>query len=282
MIEPVLSGSALIEQVGATRPKEGRAALWWLGQCGYLLRWHELTVALDPYLSNHLAALRLGPGRPYERQLEPPFEPAQMRGLDLIVVTGAAPDQLDPESIGPLLAASERALLALPAGLADFAADDLGLPEDRLVPIRDREFFDLAGLRLHALAVAGDGEAATAATYILAGEGLSLWHGGPLTPAPDLAERVAAYRPRLALLPISGRGARLQALGQPGVLTPAEAARLAAEVGAEVLAPNHYDLFAAETADVEAFCQHVAHHHPGLRVKLLEPGARWYYPGQPG
>jgi L-ascorbate metabolism protein UlaG (beta-lactamase superfamily) len=279
MIEPVLSGSPLAEQIAGGAPGEERLALWWMGQSGFLLRRGDLVVGFDLYLSNYLAATRPGPGRAYDRQTRAPLRPDELTCLDLLVVSGSQPDHLDPDSVGALLAASPRALLLLPASLADFAADELDVPDERLVPIADREFFDLDGLRLQAIAASADADAGPLA-YVLQIDPLSVLLVGQSEPYDGFAERLATFAPALALLPISGRGARLQQLGAEGSLTAVEAARLADESGAQVVVPHHFDMFALHHADVGAFCEHTRHHYPRLKTKVLEPGGRWLFPGE--
>ncbi|NUP98564.1 MAG: MBL fold metallo-hydrolase [Armatimonadetes bacterium] len=283
MSQPSLSGPALIEQVAATHPGDDRLALWWLGQSGYLLRWHDLTIVVDPFLSPRHAEISPD-GDEGERLMAPPFAPADLTFCDLVMVTHQHADHFDPEAVPALLAASPDALLLVPAPLADYAADELRIADERLVPIRDGELFELRGLRVQAVAAAHDQlavdeEGNTAhLSFVLQREPFSLLFGGDTVAYAGQEERLRPFAPQVACLPISGRSAARQSRGLKGNLTIAEAARLAAGIGAEVVIPNHYGMFAADTTEVAAFASHVAASYPKLRAVVLEPAARWYYP----
>ncbi len=281
-------GAEWLEHIAATTPPEDGITLWWLGQSGYLLRWRELTVLVDPYLSDHLAAKYAGTDKPHERLMPAPFAAEAMTFANLILATHQHSDHLDPGSIGALLAASPDALLVLPAAVADYAADELGVGDERMVPIRDGEMFELDGLRVHAIPAAHerlevDEEGQhRCLSYVVDAAPVRLVFAGDTVPWPGQIERFAAFEPQLACLPINGRDARRQALGTPGNLTIAEAARLAAEVGVDVVLPNHFGMFAFNTAEPADFIHHCEAHFPGLQVEVLAPGQAWSYPVETG
>ncbi|MBI5833591.1 MAG: MBL fold metallo-hydrolase [Armatimonadetes bacterium] len=272
MIEPTVCSAALVEQVLATNVSDERVAVWWLGHGGYLLKYGQTVVAVDPYLSDCLAGKQLG-----ARQTAAVVSPAELTCLNLVLVTQRGADHCDPEAVPALLKASPEALLVLPSGLGDMAADELGIADERFVPIRAGEFFEQGGITVHAL---GDTtvDEPKRLQYVLTTEAGSIYLPGDVQPLPGQAEAVAPYAPALAFMPISGRGAALQALGLPGSMTPIEAARLADEIGVQVVVPQHYDMFELHRADPAAFREFAKEHFPKLKVRILEPGARWIYP----
>ena len=284
MSKPVLAGTELLEQVAATQPDDEHLALWWLGQSGYLLRWRGVTVCVDPYLSDYLAVKHKGAQRTHERLTPAPFEAAELTFCDLVVVSHKHPDHLDPVGLPALLKASAEALLVLPAPLADYATGELGLPGERVVPIRDGQVFEHKEVRVNAVAAAHpkltlDAEGnSRALSYVLDCDPLRALFVGGTVPYREQHDKLAAFRPQLAALPISGRDARRQALGLPGNLTIAEAARMAAELAAECVLPNHWGMFADNSADPDEFVTHCAEHHPQLKPVVLQPGQRWQWP----
>ena len=279
------SGAALIEQVATTRPPEDGLTLWWLGQSGYLMRWRELTVLVDPYLSDHLAAKYAGTEKPHDRLMPAPFAPEDLAFADLILATHKHSDHLDPGSLGALLESSPNALLILPAAIADYAADELGVPDERMVPICDGEMFEKDDLRVHAVPAAheqlevDDQGQHLCLSYVIDAAPVRVVFAGDTIPWLGQSQRFATFEPQLACLPINGRDARRQALGTPGNLTIAEAARLAVEMGVETVVPNHYGMFGFNTADPDLFVQHCDEHFPKLKVVPLQPGVAWSYPG---
>ena len=75
MIEPLRSGRRLSTRSGATEPRAGSVAVWWLGQSGFLLKSAGVTLVVDPYLSEHLTHEVRG-DRPAPR----PDDPGPFRG----------------------------------------------------------------------------------------------------------------------------------------------------------------------------------------------------------
>ena len=193
-----------------------------------------------------------------------------------LLLAGCALPPTAPQGLGPTEARA-AILRVLPAGLADRAGDELGVPDERLVAIRPGEFFDHAGLTVHALGNPGS-EQPRRVQYVLAADAATIYVAGDVQPRPGQAEDGAVLSPTLALLPISGRGAALQGLGLPGSMTPIEAARLAHELGVRVVVPQHYDMFSLHQADPCAFSEFCREHYSQLKVRILEPGARWIYP----
>lgn len=285
MTEPVLSGRALCEQIEATHLGDDRLALWWLGQSGYVLRWRELVLVIDPYLSDHLASKYAGTDKPHDRLMSAPLQPAELTCADLVACTHRHSDHLDPGTIPGLLAASPGALLVLPAAIADAAADELALPDERMVPIDDGEAFCHEELTIHAVPAAhelielDDDGRMRCLSFVVECTAATLYFAGDTIPYREQVRLLKPFTPQVALLPINGRSTRLQRLGTPGNLTIAEAACLADAIGAEVVIPNHYGMFAFNSADPQEFCTHVAAHYERLRPVLLRPGERWIYPG---
>ncbi|MBI2302159.1 MAG: MBL fold metallo-hydrolase [Armatimonadetes bacterium] len=287
MSDAGVTGDALLAHIAAGSPSEDRPALWWLGHSGFVLRWHDLTVVMDPYLSNYLAAARHAGALRRDRLFPAPLEPRDLAACDVLTVSSGQPDHFDAETVTAVLKAASRAVLVLPEPLADHAADELRIPDERLVPISDGEVYKHEGLEFHAVPAAresfdGLAEDGRQVGYVVQAGDVRLYHAGDTVPSRRLGPRLRTLAPQVALVPISGRDAQRQALGHQGSLTIAEAARLAAGAGVDVVAPMHYGLFDLDGADPASFEQHVAEHHEHLKVERLGLGKRWVYAGDNG
>ena len=51
MIKPALQNDAFLVDVKSAR-SDNAFFLWWLGQSGFLIRWNDRFLLLDPYLSD--------------------------------------------------------------------------------------------------------------------------------------------------------------------------------------------------------------------------------------
>ena len=95
-----------------------------------------------------------------------------------------------------------------------------------------------------------------------------------VTMVPGQAERLKALRPDVALLPINGRDFfRESEHNVVGNMDYREAARLAADMGAQVLVPMHWELFAGNRGYPGDLLAYVTEHFPRLSVLVLGRGA---------
>ena len=157
-----------------------QAALWWLGQAGYLLRAPGVTVALDPYLTDSVGA-----GAPdFTRLYPPPMAPEDLR-VDLFLVTHDHGDHLDPETLRRC-PARDRTWFVAPR-LAARRLAELGGPADRIRRLDVGESITIEKMALDAKGVpqpTGEFETLEADSVVLAlGQDVDL---SLLSRVPDL------------------------------------------------------------------------------------------------
>lgn len=229
------------------------AAVWWLGQAGFLIAHGGLRIVVDAYLSDSLAEKYRGKPVPHTRMMPPPVAPDALTGIDWLLCTHGHTDHMDPGTIPVLLAANPQARVLAPR--AELArALERGVPEDRLVLIDAGETVDLGGVHCTATPSAHEEMTRSEAGflylgYVLSGGGITLWHSGDTVPWDGQAEWLAPFRVDLALLPVNGRDARRAANGVPGNLTMAEAIALTDAIGARAMIAHHLGLFDFNTLD---------------------------------
>jgi L-ascorbate metabolism protein UlaG (beta-lactamase superfamily)/protein-tyrosine-phosphatase len=232
---------------------EAGAALWWLGQAGFVVAQGGLRIVIDPYLSDSLAEKYRGKPYDHRRMMPPPVAPDKLTGIDWLLCTHGHTDHMDPGTIPPLLQANPGARVLVPRAEARRAVER-GVPTARLVLIDAGETVDLGGVRCTATPAAHEEMVRTEAGYlhlgyVLAGGGVTLWHSGDTIPWQGQAEWLAPFRVDLALLPVNGRDERRAANGVPGNLTLTEAVALADSIGARGMLAHHFGLFDFNTID---------------------------------
>ena len=105
-----------------------QAALWFLGQAGYIVRSAGLTVAIDPYLTDSASA-----SVPEFGRLTPVPIPPEALAVDLFVVTHDHLDHLDPETIRRYRHRETTQFVA--PRLAARRLLDLGVPGSRIARV---------------------------------------------------------------------------------------------------------------------------------------------------
>ena len=234
---------------------ERQVGLLWLGQSGFALRVGRATVLVDPFLSPHP-----------DRRFPSVLEPAEAEGIDVIACTHEHWDHLDAESLALVCAASPSARVVVPEPIVDLTVR-AGVPARRVAGIQPDTPVEIAGLTIHAIPARHGVHQADAYTfgtessgglyrylgYVFEGGGVCIYHAGDTIGYGDLADRLRRRNVDLCLLPINGRDADREALDIVGNLDSAEAADLAEEVGADLVMPMHYDMFAANPGFPEQF-----------------------------
>lgn len=214
------------------------AALWWLGQAGYVVRAGGATVVIDPYLSDSAAT-----GAPeFTRLFPPPIAPEELRA-DVYVITHDHLDHLDPETIRRYPAKAETWFVA--PRLAARRLPELGVPPDRIVRIDAGEAGTVSGVGVRGVFALPTGADVLDTTgYLLSfASGRSVYHTSDSAFHP-LALAAAPRAPEVMLVPINGKW------GNPG---PEQAAEFAVAVNPRFVFPNHYDLMALNAENPEAF-----------------------------
>ena len=265
MIEPVLSGQALIDEIRDTRPGPGTVAVWWLGQSGFLLKAGAATVLVDPYLSEHLTKKYEGTARPHVRMTRAPLRGSDLSGVDLVLSSHKHSDHLDPGTLPDLMAASPDALLGLPEPLVEHALG-LGLPRNRLVGLIAGQTLERPGVSVRAVPSAHEGlDTDERGRHLYLGfvielGGLRFYHSGDGVDHDGLAGSIGPAPLDVMFLPINGRD---PARGVAGNMTAAEAVALANRVKPRFVVPHHYDMFTFNTVPVSLFEESRAAARPG-------------------
>lgn len=277
LIQPLLSGPALIDQIRSTTPSPGSLALWWLGQSGFLIKSSLGTLVIDPYLSESLTEKYAATDRPHIRMTASPCRGADLPAVDLVLCSHRHTDHLDAATLAPLLREHSDADLALPESLFHHA-ERQGLPTHRFVPLDAGVVYERAGFRVRALPSAHEAIETDPLGrhlylgFVIESEGLRLYHSGDSVVYPGLIENLGTLPFDVLFLPINGRD---PARGVPGNMTASEAVELAAVVRPRFLVPHHYDMFTFNTVPVSDFEAEAARLPAGVSPKILRCGERW-------
>jgi L-ascorbate metabolism protein UlaG (beta-lactamase superfamily) len=258
--------------------------LWWLGQSGFRLRSPDdsgPTVFVDPYL---LQSER--------RSWHAPAAPADLAGADLVLSTHEHTDHFDRPSLEAAAHAPDaRFTLVVPRPIVDEAVA-LGLPRERVIGAQPDEVIERAGVRIHPLPARHGVNVSDAYNfgedlsggltrylgYVVEMNGVRVYHAGDCIPYEGQIERLKALRPHVALLPINGRDYyRETERNVVGNVDEREAAKVASDVGVEVLVPMHWELFAHNRGYPGDLLGFVADNYPNLTVLVLGRGAHFTF-----
>lgn len=284
LFEPSKSGWALAREIDEASPAPGSAAVWWLGQSGFLLKTSEGgRLLIDPYLSDHLTRKYAGTSRPHVRMTRNPIAPGMLGGIDAVLCSHRHSDHMDPETLGALTRGNRGLIVAHPAATTGHLASMDLAPDARLVPMDDGDRFEAGGFRVEAIPSAhetlerDDRGRFTHLGFLIEGGGVRFHHSGDTVVYEGLADRLRRFGPDVMFLPINGRD---PSRGVPGNMTAEEAVELAASVGPLAVVPHHFRMFTFNTVEPEVFLEAASRLPSGIEAAILEPGARRDFRGR--
>ncbi len=230
-----------------------QAALWSLGQAGYIIRNNRRSVAIDAYLTDSVGAV----SPDFARTAPPPIQPEELR-VDICIVTHDHLDHLDPETVKRYRHKKTTTFVAPRLACLKLAA--LGVPKKNIIRIDSGEEAVIKGVAVRGVyAVPSELDAIDTCGYrIRFSNGRSVYHSSDTGFSELLLE--AAPKSEVLLVCINAKWGNLNA---------GEAARLTARVAPKVAIPNHYDLMALNGENPRTFEYFVREVSPSIEVKIL-------------
>ena len=218
-------------------PPEGKAALWFLGQSGFMLAGGGKRVAIDPYLSDSVGKSNALFARAYPVPLHP-----QELSVDIFIVTHDHLDHLDPETVIAYPAKSSTWFVAPRLAAKKLAA--LSVPLERIVVIDHGGRTEIEGIAIEGIfALATGADVLDTTGYkITLPAGQSVYHSSD-TAFCDLLLKSCPKAD--VLLPCIN--------GKFGNLTVEQAVSLARAAGPRFVIPHHYDVMALNSENPETF-----------------------------
>jgi L-ascorbate 6-phosphate lactonase len=267
------TGATLIREIDATEVAPGGLAFWWLGQMGYVAKVNtgraQKVLYLDPYLAPRAT-----------RQVPPLLDPGLIAHADYVLGSHDHGDHIDPLAIRGVMEASPQARVVT-SRVARRHVLDLGAPAERAIGLDEGLCYeDADGLRISAIAAqheSFDRDATLGFPYlsfIVEAGGLTLFHAGDTLGYDGQVVALARWRFDVAFLPINGRDAERLARNCIGNMTYQEAVDLAGTLAPGLVVPGHYDMFADNPGDPQAFVAYLGVKYPALRAWVGAHGER--------
>jgi L-ascorbate metabolism protein UlaG (beta-lactamase superfamily) len=276
MIKPFLANDAFLADVHSVAGDRDTLYLWWLGQSGYLVQWNREYLLLDPYLSDSLTEKYANTDNPHVRLTERVIAPERLDFIHVVTSSHNHTDHLDAATLRPLLQVNPHLTIIVPEANLNFAAERLQVNSGRLTGITVETSLVVGEFVFHAIPAAHESIEQDIygrhkyLGYIIEAGPWTIYHSGDTVWDDEVIEWLEAWPIDVALLPINGRVTKP---GIAGNLTGAEAARLAHEVGARLVIPCHYDMFAFNTASPDEFMATAQQLNQPYIV--LRAGERW-------
>jgi L-ascorbate metabolism protein UlaG (beta-lactamase superfamily) len=274
LIEPFCSGHELQADIDNADPGSG-LLVWWLGQSGFLLKSRSGRVLIDPYLSDSLTKKYAETDKPHVRMTRLAIQPLDLHSIDVVTSSHNHTDHLDAETLANIFKSNPDAAFVIPEANRQFVCERVGCDVKWPRGLSDGESVTLGDITIHALPAAhneidrDEQGRCRYLGYVVQMDGLSVYHSGDTLYYPDMVELLRPFAIDVALLPINGNRPERRVAGN---LFGDEAAKLAQEIGAKLVTPCHYDMFAFNTESPDLFIKTCTRLNQNYRV--LQCGGR--------
>jgi len=206
----------------------GQVAITFGGHATAVIRYAELTIAFDPMFGRWIRGVR--------RAVEPGVRADDLGDVGMIVISHRHLDHLHPASLALL---PRSATIVVPPGGAA-TVSPLGF--SRVVELNVGGDLELRGVQLSAEPMAhGDDPLARGLSYMIRGDGPSVYACGDGAWFPGFADIGARHQPDVALLPIGGF---LPGSFRERHMSPLDAMYAFEDLRARLMIPIHYGAFA--------------------------------------
>jgi L-ascorbate metabolism protein UlaG (beta-lactamase superfamily) len=256
MIKAVLKDDAFLADVKRASADDFIVHLWWLGQSGFLIKYGNRYLLIDPYLSDSLTKKYAGTDKPHVRMSERVVDPARMDFVDVVTSSHNHTDHLDSQTLIPLMKANQGMRIVVPAANRQFAAERLVVDPAIILTADEGKTINVAGFLITGIIAAhpqverDEQGRSKYLGYVIQAGFCTIYHSGDTLWHDAIVEQVKRFNVDVALLPINGDRPERRVAGN---LDGRQAARLAKAIGARDVWPCHYDMFEFNTASTNEF-----------------------------
>lgn len=268
-----------------TELTDSQAALFYLGQEGFLIKYQERYFLIDPYLSDYVDRNCWTKEVPWCRKYPAPIQADELDFIDYILCTHDHFDHADPDTLAVLAQKNPNAKFLAPYPVQNTLLSYGISPEQMIGAIADQPIsFSLpsgeAGSILpipsahEELHQDEDGHYKELGYKITLGS-LSFYHAGDCCIYDGLAQRLIDTD--VMMLPVNGRSYYKLHNDIIGNMNAEEAVLLAKEANAGLLIPMHYDLYEVNCISPVAFVDALSQYNPQQKFHMFTPGERYIF-----
>jgi L-ascorbate metabolism protein UlaG (beta-lactamase superfamily) len=260
-------GRAMVAPLPSVTP--GQVGISFAGHATVLIRYASRTIVCDPMLGKWVKGVK--------RAVAPGLTAADLHDVNLILISHGHADHLHRPTLARL---PKSATVVLPPRTAH-KVSDLGFA--RVVEISPGKSLQDHGVDIATAAVGHGSEDLPALSYMIRGEGPSVYFCGDSAYSPIFAAVGERYRPDIAILPIGGY---TPLSFRQRHMSPLDALYALEDLGARIMIPIHHGAFALSYEDVDEparwLTELVRERELAEFVIQLEPGeSRVFVPPRP-
>lgn len=271
---------SLKEIVLGTQLLPSQVALFYLGQVGFLIKYHEKYLMVDGYLSDYVDRNCSSDLVRWERLYETPIRGEELDFVDYVFCTHTHYDHADPYTLKAVADCSKKAVFAGCATVCQ-ALREYGIPMSRICKVQaDQEVAFEDDIHVIGVPAAHEelhpdqegGYRETGFLFVLGDK--RIFHSGDCCPYDGLEQRIMNCD--ALILPINGRDYyRRYVKDIIGCFDSMEAVTIASHTHARLLVPVHWDLYEVNAVNPGSFVDIIHKQTPAQSYHIFVPGERY-------
>lgn len=252
-----------------------QVALFYLGQEGFLIKYQDIYILIDPYLSDYVDRNCCTDTVKWVRRYPAPISPEEFDFVDYVLCTHEHFDHADPESLSTIAKVNPKAKFIAPEPIRHTMLS-YGISPERFIGAIADQSIDLYGCRILPIPSAHEefhvdshGNYAELGYQIFIGN-LSIYHAGDCCVYDGLAKRLHGVD--VLMVPVNGRSYYKLRDDIIGNMTAEEAILLAKETNCGMIIPMHYDLYDVNSIHPAHFVERLFTINPKQKFHMFVPG----------
>ena len=265
-------------QILNTKLQDDQAALFYLGQEGYLIKYQEKYIVIDPYLSSYVDENCCSETVKWVRNYPAPLKPEDLDFVDYVLLTHEHYDHADPYTLSVIAKCNPKAKFIAPEPIKNTILSYGVAPENMIGALAD-ELIELDSCKVIPIPAAheelrqdANGNYMDMSYKVLCGD-ISIYHAGDCCLYDGLTERVMNID--VLMVPINGRSYYKLRDDIIGNMTVEEALILAKECNADMIVPMHYDLYPINCVNPAHFVDMLYAMNSTQKFHMFMPGERY-------
>lgn len=249
-----VAGTLLAQEIDSAVVEQGCIKIWYLGQCGFIIKSATATIAIDLILSELYDA----EGN-IRRRYAPPFAAHEAPQLTHLLCSHSHADHMDIPTIAGILEYQPNVKCIIPKGISNLVAS---FAQDRFIfAVQNEPVAWDAECSILPIQVAhetfetdSDGNSEFLGYFISYGEDITLFHSGDAVLESSIRSFAQSQAPiDVVMFPVNGTDAQRKQAGIIGNMDSHDAVDLAVDADAALAIPMHFDMFTINGADPQEF-----------------------------
>ncbi len=261
-----------------TKLNDDQAALFYLGQEGYLIKYREKYIVIDPYLSAYTDENCCSETVKWVRNYPSPISASELDFVDYVLLTHEHYDHADPYTLSDIAKCNPKAVFIAPEPIKNTILS-YGIATDHMIGAIADEVIELDDCKVTPIPAAHEelrqdenGNYMDMGYKLICGN-ISIYHAGDCCLYDGLTERVMNVD--VLMVPINGRSYYKLRDDIIGNMTVEEALILAKESKADMIVPMHYDLYPINGLNPAHFVDMLYTVDPTQKFHMFMPGERY-------